>query len=375
MAGDKGENSQDSRYWGGLLPEEYIVGKATFIWKSVDPYTGKYRWERFLKLYTNRQRMNTKLFIFLTILLSACSSYQDKRLEYALALAEENRQELEKVLKYYQNSPKKLAAAHFLIQNMPYYYEYDSQQLDTVKTIIKDALKEKRAPWIKSLIISDQKVKMNQDIFYTLRKKYDIQTITADYLINNIDLAFKVWKEQPWNKNLCFEDFCELILPYRIANEKLSDWRNTYYNKYVPLLDSLYKGNDVIEACNTLVRILKKEGFYYNAQFKIPHLDALFLMENRAGYCKETCDISLYAMRAVGIPVATDQMVYSPEYQGGHSWNVVRDTTGQFIPFLYTDYEASRDMKDDGRKKGKSLEIVLAYKKQTSCLKGYSCNT
>lgn len=48
MAGDKSENSQDSRYWG-MLPEEYIVGKASFIWKSVDPYTGKWRWERFLK--------------------------------------------------------------------------------------------------------------------------------------------------------------------------------------------------------------------------------------------------------------------------------------------------------------------------------------
>lgn len=47
MAGDKGMNSQDSRYWG-LLPEEYIVGKAAFIWKSVDPYTGKFRWNRFL---------------------------------------------------------------------------------------------------------------------------------------------------------------------------------------------------------------------------------------------------------------------------------------------------------------------------------------
>lgn len=45
MAGDKGENSQDSRYWG-LLPEEYIVGKAWLIWKAVDPITGKIRWER-----------------------------------------------------------------------------------------------------------------------------------------------------------------------------------------------------------------------------------------------------------------------------------------------------------------------------------------
>lgn len=48
MAGDNGENSQDSRYWG-LLPEEYIVGKAWIVWKSTDPYTGKLRWERLFK--------------------------------------------------------------------------------------------------------------------------------------------------------------------------------------------------------------------------------------------------------------------------------------------------------------------------------------
>ena len=48
MAGDNGENSQDSRYWG-FLPEEYIVGKATRIWKSVDLGSGKWRWERVLK--------------------------------------------------------------------------------------------------------------------------------------------------------------------------------------------------------------------------------------------------------------------------------------------------------------------------------------
>ncbi|MDH6391156.1 signal peptidase I [Parabacteroides sp. PFB2-12] len=52
MAGDKGENSQDSRYWG-LLPEEYIVGKAWIIWKAKDPYTGKVRWKRTGKLIDN----------------------------------------------------------------------------------------------------------------------------------------------------------------------------------------------------------------------------------------------------------------------------------------------------------------------------------
>ena len=48
MGGDYMENSKDSRYWG-LLPEPYIVGVATRIWKSVDRSTGKIRWDRVMK--------------------------------------------------------------------------------------------------------------------------------------------------------------------------------------------------------------------------------------------------------------------------------------------------------------------------------------
>lgn len=48
MGGDKVENSQDSRYWG-LLPDELIVGKAWFIWKSIVPYSKKIQQDRILK--------------------------------------------------------------------------------------------------------------------------------------------------------------------------------------------------------------------------------------------------------------------------------------------------------------------------------------
>lgn len=44
-AGDRAENSADSRYWG-LLPEPMIVGTAAFIWDSLDHKTGKRRWNR-----------------------------------------------------------------------------------------------------------------------------------------------------------------------------------------------------------------------------------------------------------------------------------------------------------------------------------------
>ena len=48
VGGDYMENSKDSRYWG-LLPEPYIVGVSTRIWKSVDKSTGKIRWDRVMK--------------------------------------------------------------------------------------------------------------------------------------------------------------------------------------------------------------------------------------------------------------------------------------------------------------------------------------
>ena len=48
MAGYYVLGSNDSRYWG-LLPEDFVVGKASLIWKSINPETGNFRWKRFLK--------------------------------------------------------------------------------------------------------------------------------------------------------------------------------------------------------------------------------------------------------------------------------------------------------------------------------------
>lgn len=296
-----------------------------------------------------RQYRHIKNLICLLLLLSVLLSgacHTDSRLEYALEFAGANRPELEKVMDHYKDNPEKLAAARFLIENMPRWYGYAGPELDSILPVLAEGAK--------NYFIPEETVRKWKNVsFYSLPKVYDSHVITARYLIENIDLAFRVRDTYPWNRNLDFADFCEWILPYRIGDEPLSDWRRDYYAYYGALLDSLYHGNDVVEACHVVAADLKKRDYHYNTSFRLPRLSGKFLFGNRIGYCREACDITLYAMRACGIPVAIDHFVCSPEYQHSHMWCVVRDTTGRCLPFWFTQYEARRDLKDDGRKKGK----------------------
>lgn len=283
-------------------------------------------------------------FVLSILLLTCSSSKTDEmlQLEYALKFADKNRPELEKVLGYYSQKPTdslKYKAACFLIRNMPNYYSYYSPGNDSIKKLFQAIAHHQ--------ISEEEALKIAKEKYIPIAEQglniiYDSQVITASYLIQNIEHAFSMWEKQPWGKHIKFKDFCEYILPYRIANEPLENWRETYAEAIKQVMDSLYTGSDILQACQLINKhIILKTGWHFTVNTSSVGLydpGAIYLWNNRIGNCWIRAYFTAYLLRSVGIPCGIDYIKQNPKGAGHHCWSFVVDTTG-----LSCDFEGGED--------------------------------
>ena len=266
-------------------------------------------------------------YCFLLLFMFSCR--QDKELETALQLAGANRDELENVLAYYEASGdrQKLEAARFLIRHMPE-HDYLTSNLDSVNHRIYAEMKRHN--------ITQEQARD------TLKKNYstsffrttDVETITAKFLIHNIEWAFKVWREAPWGKYISFDHFCEEILPDRVGAEPPEEWRAHYYRYFQPILDSLQHDGNPRTACHLLYDALLKWDWKCTNQAYDDLGANILLKMKEGGHCTTQTQLMTFVMRSVGIPGGMDTYFHAPNKKlGGHTWNYFRDTTGKIVHF------------------------------------------
>lgn len=255
-------------------------------------------------------------------------------MEIALQSAGNNRKELEKVLSLYQKNPAdslKYKAACFLIENMPFYGYSVGKQLENYKSYYT---------WLRTSPQKspEQVVDSVKKVFGPLgplEKKLDIYEIDSAYLCNNIEWAFKVWREQPWGKNISFDIFCEYLLPYRIDDEPLAYWREMYYEKYDSLLEplrqsaTLDKEDPLVAAMYLRERLpIQTHHFTTVAPAALGHIGPEYV-QHVAGSCREATDFGIYLFRALGIPCSIDFVPLRGNGNSKHFWLVVWDKNGE----------------------------------------------
>jgi len=238
--------------------------------------------------------------------------------------ADKNQSELKLVINHYSKNPAdslKRKAAIFLIDNMQPHYTYYSNNWDLLS-------KSLSSPLLQQLTGVDY-VSYYDSIFNVFEPKlidyifkYDKDTIKSDFLIENIDNAFKLFK-QPQCKQLKFQDFCEFVLPYKIGNEKFTNWRNYFNNKYYPLYTSIYKKKGDSASyyfCDTLKNIMKNQ---LKSHYPSPDIDPITFEKLKVGSCFEFAKLTSYICMSIGIPVSIDFVPFWGKKSGSHEWNTL----------------------------------------------------
>jgi len=245
--------------------------------------------------------------IIISILLAGCKNNKLYNIQQSLNMAKENRTEIQKALDHFPKGSDEYNAMCYLIEQMINHKSYDGHTNQKLRNIMRTTphFDFKKIEW--DFLSQSKEPKLNSDL----------NTITADYLINNVNEAYNTWSNCSWKKEISFDHFCEYILPYKIANEPIVEWRAYLKNKYSFLIEGVSQQKEAFFKVYNYI-----SAKYNKSTFDYPYeQDALLLDLTNGGHCKERSYHMIYIMRALGISVALDYTpVWSNYGKNAHMW-------------------------------------------------------
>ena len=142
----------------------------------------------------------------------------------------------------------------------------------------------------------------------------DVADYSLDYHLAQVEYALKARAEMPWGKNVPEREWLHFVLPVRVNNENLDDFRTTCYDELKARVQGLTMEQAVMEVnhwCHEHVTYKPSD-----ARTSSP----LASMKTATGRCGEESTYTVAALRAVGIPA---RQVYTPRWahtDDNHAW-------------------------------------------------------
>jgi len=142
----------------------------------------------------------------------------------------------------------------------------------------------------------------------------DLAMLTPEYLSENIEYALKT-KDLSYANQYDEDIFLHFVLPHRISQEPLENWRPVFYEEILPRIS---EETDIMKAA-----ILVNLWAYENMTFKPTHgRDQAPLTTIKRGFarCEESMIILIAALRSVGIPARPASAPFWNFTDNNHAW-------------------------------------------------------
>jgi predicted peptidase len=156
----------------------------------------------------------------------------------------------------------------------------------------------------------------------------DLAALTAEFLLTNVELAYKARKELPWGKDIPEALFLNDVLPYANVDEKRDAWRKEFYELCVPLVKDCKTPTEAVQKLNA--DLFKKLKLGYSTQRKAPNQSPKESIEQGKASCTGLSIVLSDAARAVCIPA---RLVGTPLWankSGNHTWVEIWDRGWHF---------------------------------------------
>lgn len=166
----------------------------------------------------------------------------------------------------------------------------------------------------------------------------DARSLSADFLLENVEYAYKARAEFPWAKEVPDSVFLNDVVAYANLNENRESWRKDFYERFKKYVAPCKTMREAIDSVNRNVR--DELLVDYNTKREKPDQAPYESMRQHMASCSGLSILLTDAFRAVGIPSRVAGTPAWHDDRGNHNWNEVW-IDGQW---RFTEYYPSDDL-------------------------------